>query len=211
MNISNDIRARIESAAEALVSEGVNSPTNEQVRQKLGGGSLSHISPVMREWRRRLREQADTPALPVPDTLQQLAVDLAARLWQQACELAEGNAAAVREQADADIAQADEQRDEALEEVRRLEAELTFLRGVADERDQLRGQLEETRAALAESRTNNAVMQATADAGTRQLEDTRAELKLAREDNRALQAELLQLARAAGRHPDPAHTVTGTE
>lgn len=211
MNISNDIRARIEAAAEALVSEGMNSPTNEQVRQKLGGGSLSHISPVMREWRRRLREQADTPALPVPDTLQQLAADLAARLWQQARELAEADAAAVREQADADIAQADEQRDEALDEVRRLEAELTYLRAVADERDQLRGQLEETRAALAESRTNNAVLQATADAGTRLIDDTRAELKQAREDNRALQAELLQLARVAGRHPGPAHSETGTE
>ncbi|WP_238737229.1 DNA-binding protein [Escherichia coli] len=211
MNISNDIRARIEAAAEALVSEGVNSPTNEQVRQKLGGGSLSHISPVMREWRRRLREQTDTPALPVPDKLQQLSADLAARLWQQARELAEADAAAVREQADADIAQADEQRDEALDEVRRLEAELTYLRGVADERDRLRGQLEKTRAALAESRTNNAVLQATADAGTRQLDDTRAELKLAREDNKALQAELLQLARAAGRQPDPAQNKTGKE
>lgn len=211
MNISNDIRARIEAAAEALVSEGVNSPTNEQVRQKLGGGSLSHISPVMREWRRQLREQTDTPALPVPDTLQQLAADLAARLWQQARELAEADAAAVRAQADADIAQADEQRDEALDEIRRLEAELTYLRGVADEHDRLRGQQEETRAALAESRTNNAVLQATADAGTRQLNDTRAELKLAREDNKTLQAELLQLARATGRQPDPAQNKTGKE
>jgi hypothetical protein len=206
MNISNDIRARIEAAAVALVSEGVNNPTNEQVRQKLGGGSLSHISPVMREWRRQRREQGEPPALPVPDVLRQLAADLASRLWQQAHDLAEADAAVVREQADADIAQADEQRDEALDEVRRLEAELTFLRGVADERDQLRGQLEETRAALAESRTNNAVLQATADADTRQLDDTRAELKLSREDNKALQTELLQLAREVGRKPDPAHT-----
>lgn len=211
MNISNDIRVRIEAAAGALVSEGVDNPTNEQVRQKLGSGSLSHISPVMREWRRQRREQAEAPALPVPDTLKQLATELTGRLWQQAREQAESDAAAVREQADADIAQADEQRDEALDEVRRLEAELTFLRGVAAERDQLRAQLDETRAELAEARTNNAVLQATTDVSTRQLEDTRAELKQAREDNRGLQSDLLQLARATGGQPATTQTQTNKE
>lgn len=35
-------------AAAALIAAGTLNPTNEQVRQHLGGGSLSHISPVMR-------------------------------------------------------------------------------------------------------------------------------------------------------------------
>lgn len=39
---------RIEDAAAALIAAGTPNPTNEQVRQHLGGGSLSHISPVMR-------------------------------------------------------------------------------------------------------------------------------------------------------------------
>lgn len=195
MNISSDIRARIEAAADELVREGVNNPTNEQVRQKLGGGSLSHISPVMREWRQKAREQATAAVPPVPGSLQQLTADLASRLWQQARELAEADAAAVREQADADIAQADELRDEALEEVRRLEAELTFLRDVAAERDRLREQLDELKTVLSVTRADYAALKATADASAQQKEEMRSELKEAREENKALQAELLQLAR----------------
>lgn len=203
MNINNDIRARIEAAAGDLVSEGVTNPTNEQVRQKLGGGSLSHISPVMREWRQKRREQAAVVVQPVPESLQRQAVDLAARLWQQAREQASADTVAGREQANADIAQADEQRDEALDEVRRLEAELTFFRNVADERDQLRKELDDLKGVISVMRADYAALRATADASTRQLEDTRAELKEVREDNKALQGELLQLARTAGKQPDP--------
>ncbi|EEP3074911.1 hypothetical protein HBM70_004208 [Salmonella enterica] len=211
MNISNDIRARIESAATALVSQGVTNPTNEQVRQHLGGGSLSHISPVMREWRRQLRDQATAPAVPVPDALRLQSAELIARCWQQARELADADAAAVREQADADIAQADEQRDEALAEVQRLEAELAFLRSVTEERDILRGQVDELWKERSVTRADNAALRATGEANARQMDEMRAELKLAREDNKALQAELLQLARAAGRQPDPAQNKTGKE
>ncbi|EFH7784013.1 hypothetical protein GJ341_23595, partial [Escherichia coli] len=45
--LSPDTVRRIEDAAGTL------NPTNEQVRQYLGGGSLSHISPVMRAFRAR--------------------------------------------------------------------------------------------------------------------------------------------------------------
>lgn len=211
MNINNDIRARIEAAAVALVSEGVNNPTNEQVRQKLGGGSLSHISPVIREWRQKRREQAAVVVQPVPDALQRQAIDLTARLWQQAREQADADTAAAREQADADIAQADEQRDEALDEVRRLEAELAVFRNVADERDQLRDQLDEQKTFLSVVRADYAALKATADAGALQMNEMRAELKQSREDNKALQAELLQLARAAGRQPEPAQNKSGKE
>ncbi|EOT7379069.1 DNA-binding protein [Enterobacter cloacae] len=57
--LSPDTVRRIEDAAAALIAAGNLNPTNEQVRQHLGGGSLSHISPVMRAFRARRREQAD--------------------------------------------------------------------------------------------------------------------------------------------------------
>ncbi|HCA1849183.1 TPA: DNA-binding protein, partial [Citrobacter freundii] len=56
--LSPDTVRRIEDAAAALIAAGTPNPTNEQVRQHLGGGSLSHISPVMRAFRARQREQA---------------------------------------------------------------------------------------------------------------------------------------------------------
>ena len=51
MKIKPEIKERIVEAANALVAEGNENPTNEQVRERMGSGSLSHISPVMREWR----------------------------------------------------------------------------------------------------------------------------------------------------------------
>lgn len=55
--LSPDTVRRIEDAAAALIAAGTPNPTNEQVRQHLGGGSLSHISPVMRAEALPLREQ----------------------------------------------------------------------------------------------------------------------------------------------------------
>ena len=51
--LSADTVRRIEDAAAALIAAGNPNPTNEQVRAHLGGGSLSHISPVMRRHCRR--------------------------------------------------------------------------------------------------------------------------------------------------------------
>ncbi|HII0648348.1 TPA: DNA-binding protein [Salmonella enterica subsp. enterica serovar Yopougon] len=146
---------RIEDAAAALIAAGNPNPTNEQVRQHLGGGSLSHISPVMRAFRARQREQAD-----------------------------------------ADIAQADRERDEALAKMTTLESELAVLREVVAERDRL---LQDVRALRDEAlplREQVARLTAIGEHLTAQLKETKAELKGAREENRALQAELLTLAQA---------------
>lgn len=56
---SPDRVRRIEDAAAALIAAGTPNPTNVQVRDHLGGGSLATIFPVMRAFRSRLREQAD--------------------------------------------------------------------------------------------------------------------------------------------------------
>ena len=150
-------------------------PTNEQVRQHLGGGSLSHISPVMRAFRARQREQAAEQATPLPAELAQLLTGQLGLLWQAAVKQAEAGALAAREQADDDIARADQERDEALANVAALESELAVLR------EQV------------------ARLTATCEHLAAQLQDTKAELKEAREDGRQLQTELLALARQDGK------------
>ncbi|MDO7862683.1 hypothetical protein Q5Z14_19050, partial [Morganella morganii] len=103
---------------------------------------------------------------------------------------------AAREQADADIAQADQERDAAQATVVRLESELAVLREVVAERDRL---LQEVRALRDEAlplREQVARLTATGEHLAAQLQDTKAELKESREDGRKLQAELLTLARA---------------
>ncbi|WP_352555448.1 DNA-binding protein [Escherichia coli] len=117
-SLSPDTVRRIEDAAAALIAAGTPNPTNEQVRQHLGGGSLSHISPVMRAFRARQREQAT----PLPPELAQLLTGQLGLLWQAAVKQAEAGALAAREQADDDIARADKERDEALANVARWKA-----------------------------------------------------------------------------------------
>lgn len=87
--LSPDTVRRIEDAAAALIAAGTLNPTNEQVRQYLGGGSLSHISPVMRAFRARQREQAAEQTAPLPPELAQLLTGQLGLLWQAAVKQAE--------------------------------------------------------------------------------------------------------------------------
>lgn len=144
---------RIEDAAAALIAAGTPNPTNEQVRQHLGGGSLSHISPVMRAFRARQREQAAEQTTPLPAELAQLLTGQLGLLWQAAVRQADADTLAAREQADADIAQADRERDEALplrEQVARLTAT----------GEHLAAQMKETKAELQGAREENRALQA---------------------------------------------------
>nr|WP_181375137.1 DNA-binding protein [Pectobacterium carotovorum]ALG88638.1 KfrA [Pectobacterium carotovorum] len=190
----NTVR-RIEDAAAALIAAGTPNPTNEQVRQHLGGGSLSHISPVMRAFRSRQREQAAEHVPTLPVELAQLLTGQLGLLWQAACKQAVADTLAAREQADADIAQADQERDAALATLAHRDAELAVLREVEAERDRLLTEVRELRAETGPLREQIARLSATGEHLTAQLQDTRSELKEVRAETRTLQNELLALAR----------------
>lgn len=81
----------------------------------------------------------------LPADLQQLLTGQLGLLWQAVVKQAEADTLAAREQADVDIAQADEERDAALAAVTRLEGELAVLREVVAERDRLLGEVRELR------------------------------------------------------------------
>lgn len=191
-----DTVRRIEDAAAALIAAGNPNPTNDQVRAHLGGGSLSHISPVMRAFRARQRELASeqTPAL--PPELARLLTGQLTLLWQAAVKQADAEMLATREQADADIAQADQERDDAQAKVAQLESELAVLREVVTERDRLLQEVRDLRAEALPLREQVARLTVSGEHLTAQLKETKAELKEARTENRTLQTELLTLARA---------------
>ena len=194
--LSADTVRRIEDAAAALIAAGNPNPTNEQVRQHLGGGSLSHISPVMREFRARQRALASEQVPALPPELAQLLTGQLALLWQAAVRQADAATLAAREQADDDIARADQERDDAQAKVAQLESELAVLREVVAERDRLLQDVRELRAEALPLREQVARLTATGEHLAAQLQDTRAELKESRAENRTLQTELLTLARA---------------
>ena len=127
MTIKPEIQQRIVAAAEELVAEGVDKPTNEQVRERLGGGSLSHISPVMREW----RESQMVTAVAIRDMPKEIRTVLervGAELWRSASQLADEDVERIRAQSNEQLKAAHDERDEALREIERLEARITSMR-----------------------------------------------------------------------------------
>ena len=193
---SPDMIRRIEDAAAALIAAGTANPTNVQVRDHLGGGSLATISPVMRAFRARLREQASEQTPELPAALAQLLTGQLALLWQAAVKQADAGALAAREQADADIEQADLERDAALTRVAELESELAVLREVQAERDRLLQQETGLREHMISLREEVVRQQTRNEHLSAQLQESREEVKTLRASEKALQAELLALARA---------------
>ncbi len=119
--ITSETKKKIYAAANALKSRGENI-TNEAVRDEMGGGSLSHVSPVMREWRKE-QEQTASVMLEMPDSVRRSMEYLSTELWKAADQEARKRIEATQIDCDSQIAQADNERDEALNEVSRLEAE----------------------------------------------------------------------------------------
>ncbi|EEG5674637.1 hypothetical protein G3G77_004698 [Salmonella enterica] len=193
---SPDMVRRIEGAAAALIAAGTPNPTNVQVRDHLGGGSLATISPVMRAFRARQREQTREEMIPIPPELQQLLTGQLSLLWQAAVQQADAGALAAREQADADIEQADLERDTALARVAELESELAVLREVQAERDRLLQQELGMREHMISLREEVVRQQTRNEHLTMQLQESREEVKTLWASEKGLQKELLTLARA---------------
>lgn len=135
MKIKPEIRNKIIAVADALVAEGVESPTNELVRERMGGGSLSHISPVMREWRDSRKAEV-VAALEMPADLKKVIETSVGQVWTTASKLASATAEAVRREADSAIDAATAERDEALAEISYLEDRITELQKALDAKEQ---------------------------------------------------------------------------
>lgn len=70
-------------AAERLVARG-QPVTNQAVLEILGGGSMSTIVPLVRAWKTEQKEREALAEVHVPETISQLAHELAGRMWRDA-------------------------------------------------------------------------------------------------------------------------------
>ena len=141
MVIKPEIQERIITAANQLVAEGNEQPTNEQVRERMGGGSLSHISPVMRAW----RENQKVAAIAVRDMPKEVraAIErIGGELWRVASQLADADVEKARSECREREQAAAAERDEALREVERLEASLSAERLAREEGQERIAELE---------------------------------------------------------------------
>jgi chromosome segregation ATPase len=185
-------------AADAIAARG-DRPTQEKVREALGGGSFATIGPALRRWRDAQEEAAQLAGVDVPDSVEARGRELLALVWREASSRAQAGHAALQA-AVADLEQAvedaeaegtravatvekelDEERTARAEldrRVRDLELELAGLRSVAD-----RVEKAETRADRAEARADK--LEVKADQALADLATARADLATARAERAA--------------------------
>ena len=110
-------------AAEALERDGEKA-TMASVREFLGGGSFATISPVLREWKES-RKTTTAVALEMPGELKTVAERMETEFWQTASKLANEKLVTVQAESEATVSAAEDERDEALQDIVRLEKELS--------------------------------------------------------------------------------------
>lgn len=198
MDINPEVRKRILQAAEELVAQGNEDPTNSEIRAKMGKGSLAHISPVMREWRQGRMDMV-AQALEIPTELRRSIELSLSQVWGVANKMASGAIDLVREQSQEKIDAVSQERDEALEEVTRLEAEVSSLvtahDGLQGQFAELKGDVEvQTVRADKATMENSGLKDRIKDRDT-QIKELKAQLAEERKANKALQGELLGLVK----------------
>jgi hypothetical protein len=81
---------------EKLQSEGVN-PTQNAVREALGGGSFATIAPVIKKWREQQTENAELTTVAIPESVQTALSQLGGNLWKSAMSEAESRMTSERD------------------------------------------------------------------------------------------------------------------
>lgn len=140
-------KQQILAAADVIDATG-KKPTLKLVRDELGGGSYSTISPVLNEWKANGAMKNAPIQVAAPQTITDLLSGLGSEVWSAALELANGRLSAEREalegihrQLEAEKAEAAELADHLCIELESMtatrsaqDAELTNLRKAFDER-----------------------------------------------------------------------------
>lgn len=198
MKVNPEIRERIVAAANFLATEGNDMPTNDQVREKMGGGSLSHISPVMREWKKSRKAEV-AAALEMPADLKRSIESSLANVWNSASKLATASVESLRKDMESNIQAANDERDEALREVVNLEKTIHDLQFSLEEKTKTISEMDtltsETMAQSAQLATDIAVLKARIEERDKNLEGLKADMDGTKKRNQALQDELLKIAR----------------
>lgn len=185
-------------AADAIAARG-DRPTQEKVREALGGGSFATIGPALRRWRDAQEEAAQLAGVDVPDSVEARGRELLALVWREASSRAQAGHAALQaavadleqavEDAEAEGTRAVAMVETELEEertaraeldrrVRDLELELAGLRAVAG-----RVEKAEDRADRAEARADK--LEVKADQAIADLATARSDLATARAERAA--------------------------
>jgi chromosome segregation ATPase len=200
MKVSKEIQERIVAAAGELVAEGNQEPTNDQIREKMGRGSLSHISPVMREWRKSRNDSALT-AQTMPEGLQAVTRVAMAQIWTVANKRATEDAQAIKERAEAQVVDVEQERDEALTEIQKLEAKVKTSQDGAERAQEesrtLAAEKSELHAELAKGDAERSGLIARISDRDQQISELKDDLGILKNEMKSLQSELIKIAKSS--------------
>jgi|TARA_Y100001934_G_C12387159_1_gene797237 chromosome segregation ATPase len=205
MAISEKKRADILAAIERLYRSTGKAPKVQEIIAEMGGGSASYVTPVRREWVESM-EKAKTVARKMPDAVRQIMESATAAMWEVTTGEADAELAEYKLKAEEQAATLTAERDAALGDVERLEADSELqaieLAGAKDLAEGLRAQLAQAMQQVGELQGANTLLQQKAESLTAQLEDKTAqlaevkgELAEVKRSHANLQKELLALAK----------------
>jgi len=125
LHYNTAMKDKIFNICETLKQSGIN-PTAEKVRNELGSGSFTTISPIIREWR---DTQSKTETVPeIPPEAQNAVTQATALIWKIATDHQTEAINAVRQECNRIEQEALAERDEALKEIQFLENQLQTLK-----------------------------------------------------------------------------------
>jgi len=187
----------ITAAADALLLEGTDSPTNDQVRNYMGGGSIADISPVMRRWREKRREELlVTENIPVD--VRNASDQFLHRLWVVASRDAGAALEKQRDETKQLIETLQTEQEEALEEIRTLENKVSNAekeaRHAQNNLKTLETKLAESDAKLQAALIERERFATLAEEGLSSKEDLSAQFARTQNELKELQKELVKIA-----------------
>lgn len=119
-------RDKVFAACDAMMAKSIK-PTQQLLKEALGGGSFTSISPLFREWKSAQQQVMPVAAAPVPETLKK-AMDMSiSQIWALAQEASEATMAGEREALHVAAQELAERESEMLEEITGNEKELNRL------------------------------------------------------------------------------------
>lgn len=145
--------------------------TVQAVRAALGVGSYTTVSQHLRHWREQ-RHNA-VPATPMPAEIQAVTAAAVATLWAAACDHAQRETDLIRQTAQAQANEAQNQTQEAIQEITRLEQDLYQS---VQQRVELTHQLDAARQALNAADLRYAADQASLELLNRRIAEFKIEL-----------------------------------
>ena len=190
----------ISAAADTLSAQGIDTPTNDQVRAHMGGGSIADISPVMRRWKEQ-RRQEELAGRDIPESVKAAGDRFLTLLWVATTRECEGTLEKERAENALSMADIEGERDEALSEIglldEKLEAEQVITRSLKGEVEQLTSKLESTSDRLQAALIEKEKFATLADESIHSKEESAIQLLEAQANLRELQSQLLEIAKGA--------------